>query len=107
MAVKHLNLKSIFVTLLYVFCVLQFLSSYSYAQSGTALILKDAMVSAGFHPETAEVVEKPDNLIDVALDEAEKIMRLIDTLEDLDDVQEVYTNADFSDEVMQQLTSSL
>jgi transcriptional/translational regulatory protein YebC/TACO1 len=30
-------------------------------------------------------------------------MRLIDRLEDLDDVQNVYTNADFSDEVMQQL----
>ena len=30
-------------------------------------------------------------------------MRLIDMLEDLDDVQNVYTNADFSDEVMQQL----
>jgi transcriptional/translational regulatory protein YebC/TACO1 len=32
-------------------------------------------------------------------------MRLIDTLEDLDDVQDVHTNADFSDEVMEQLSS--
>jgi len=31
-------------------------------------------------------------------------MRLIDTLEDLDDVQDVRTNADFSDEVMEQLS---
>ena len=69
--------------------------------------VKDTMVSLDFEPEAAEVVEKADNLIDVSLDDAEKIMRLIDTLEDLDDVQEVYTNADFSDEVMQQLSSSL
>ncbi len=69
--------------------------------------VKDDMVSAGFQPEAAEIVEKPANLIDVALDDAEKIMRLIDTLEDLDDVQEVHTNADFSDDVMQQLSSSL
>ena len=69
--------------------------------------VKDAMVTLDFEPEAAEVVEKPANLIDVALDDAEKIMHLIDILEDLDDVQEVYTNADFSDEVMQQLSSSL
>ncbi|MGM0594075.1 MAG: YebC/PmpR family DNA-binding transcriptional regulator, partial [Pseudomonadota bacterium] len=34
---------------------------------------------------------------------AEKVMRLVDMLEDLDDVQNVYNNADFSDEVMAQL----
>ncbi len=67
--------------------------------------VKDAMTTAGFEPETAEVVEKPANLIDVDLADAEKIMRLIDTLEDLDDVQDVHTNADFSDEVLEQLTS--
>jgi len=68
------------------------------------IAVKDAMTAAGFEPEQAEVIEKADNLVDVALDDAEKIMRLIDTLEDLDDVQDVHTNADFSDEVMQQLS---
>ncbi len=67
--------------------------------------VNDAMVSTGFEPEVAEVVEKAANMVDVTLDDAEKIMRLIDTLEDLDDVQEVHTNADFSDEVMEQLSS--
>jgi len=67
--------------------------------------VKDAMIAADFEPEAAEVVEKAANLIDVGLDDAEKIMRLIDTLEDLDDVQDVHTNADFSDEVMEQLSS--
>jgi len=64
----------------------------------------DAMTVAGFEPAQAEVIEKAANLVDVTLDDAEKIMRLIDTLEDLDDVQEVHTNADFSDEVMEQLS---
>jgi len=66
--------------------------------------VKDAMVASGFEPEQAEVTEKAANLIEVVLDDAEKIMRLIDTLEDLDDVQDVHTNADFSDEVMEQLS---
>ncbi|HSC68151.1 MAG TPA: YebC/PmpR family DNA-binding transcriptional regulator, partial [Cellvibrio sp.] len=34
---------------------------------------------------------------------AEKILALIDALEDLDDVQNVYTNADISEEIMEQL----
>jgi len=69
------------------------------------IMVKDAMTAANFEPEAAEVVEKAANLIDVGLDDAEKIMRLIDSLEDLDDVQDVHTNADFSDEVMEQLSS--
>jgi len=69
------------------------------------IAVQDAMTAAGFEPENAEVIEKADNLIDVALDDAEKIMRLIETLEDLDDVQEVHTNADFSDDVLQQLSA--
>jgi len=69
------------------------------------MAVKDAMTTAGFEPEQAQVIEKVANLIDVELADAEKIMRLIDTLEDLDDVQDVHTNADFSDEVMEQLSS--
>lgn len=69
------------------------------------IAVKDAMETAGFAPEEAEIIEKAANLVDVAFDDAEKIMRLIDTLEDLDDVQDVHTNADFSDEVMQQLSA--
>jgi YebC/PmpR family DNA-binding regulatory protein len=69
------------------------------------IAVKDAMIAAGFEPESVEVVEKAANLIDVMFDDAEKIMRLIDTLEDLDDVQDIHTNADFSDEVMQRLST--
>lgn len=69
------------------------------------IAVKDAMTEAGFEPEQAELTERPASLIEVSLDDAEKIMRLIDTLDDLDDVQEVHTNADFSDEVMEQLSA--
>jgi transcriptional/translational regulatory protein YebC/TACO1 len=46
---------------------------------------------------------QPSTSVDLQLDDAEKVMRLVDMLEDLDDVQNVYNNADFSDEVMAQL----
>lgn len=67
------------------------------------MVVKDAMVAAGLEPEHAEIFEKPTTSTEVSLGDAEKIMRLIDTLDDLDDVQDVHTNADFSEDVMQQL----
>ena len=67
------------------------------------MAVNDAMVAAGHKPEDAEVIEKPTTDTVVSEEDAEKIMRLIDTLEDLDDVQEVHTNADFPDEVLANL----
>ena len=69
----------------------------------TFLDVKQAMLEAGLKPEMAEVTMSPSTSVDLELEDAEKVMRLVDTLEDLDDVQNVYTNADFSDEVMAQL----
>ena len=68
------------------------------------LDVKQAMLAAGLAPEMAEVTMSPSTSVDLGLEDAEKVMRLVDTLEDLDDVQNVYTNADFSDEVMAQLS---
>lgn len=68
------------------------------------LDIKDAMVAAGLEPEMAEVTERPATTVDLELEDAQKVMRLVDTLEDLDDVQNVYNNADFSDEVMAELS---
>jgi transcriptional/translational regulatory protein YebC/TACO1 len=65
--------------------------------------MKEVMFAAGLETDMAEVIIDPSTSVELNLDQAEKIMRLIDLLEDLDDVQNVYTNADFSDEVMQQL----
>ncbi|MCW8824891.1 MAG: YebC/PmpR family DNA-binding transcriptional regulator [Gammaproteobacteria bacterium] len=65
--------------------------------------IKEALVAAGFEPDSADVIMKPSTSVDLDLENAEKVMRLVDVLEDLDDVQNVYTNADFSEEVMAQL----
>ena len=65
--------------------------------------IKEAIISAGFEPESADVIMKPSTSVDLDLANAEKVMRLVDVLEDLDDVQNVYSNGDFSEEVMAQL----
>ncbi len=65
--------------------------------------VKDAMIAASLEPEMAEITMTPSTTVDMNLEDAEKVMRLVDALEDLDDVQNVYTNADFSEEVMAEL----
>ncbi len=65
--------------------------------------VKEAMVAAGLDPAQAEVTMKPSSTVELGLEDAQKIVRLVDMLEDLDDVQKVYSNADFPDEVMEQL----
>jgi YebC/PmpR family DNA-binding regulatory protein len=65
--------------------------------------VKEAMFAAGLETELAEVTMHPATTVELGLEQAEKVLRLIDVLEDLDDVQNVYTNADFTEEVMQQL----
>ncbi|MBS7327962.1 MAG: YebC/PmpR family DNA-binding transcriptional regulator [Oxalobacter sp.] len=55
--------------------------------------VKEAIEAAGFTPEVAEVIMKPENETEFTGEAAEKMQKLLDALEDLDDVQEVYTNA--------------
>ncbi len=55
--------------------------------------VKTALEAAGLMPELAEVTMRADNNIDLAGDDAEKMQKLLDVLEDLDDVQNVYHNA--------------
>jgi transcriptional/translational regulatory protein YebC/TACO1 len=57
-----------------------------------------ALTQAGLSPDVAEVVERPSNETSVIGEDAEKVMRLIDALEELDDVQDVFTNATFEEE---------
>lgn len=58
----------------------------------------EALCAAGFTPDDSEVTMRADNLSPVSLEDADKVMRLIERLEELDDTQNVYTNADFPDE---------
>jgi len=55
--------------------------------------VKNAIEAAGFKPELAEVTMRPENTIVLAGDDAARMQRLLDVLEDLDDVQNVYHNA--------------
>lgn len=65
--------------------------------------VKDALSEAGLDANHSEITMEPTNRVNLNLTDAEKFMRLIERLEDLDDTQEVYHNADISDEVMAQL----
>lgn len=63
----------------------------------------DALKGSGFEPVNAEVTMSASTQSELDFETAEKVLRLIDALEDLDDVQNVYSNAEISDEIMQQL----
>jgi transcriptional/translational regulatory protein YebC/TACO1 len=62
--------------------------------------VNDAIVASGLTPDNAEVTFSAATLAELDQEAAEKLMKLVDHLEDLDDVQDVYTNADISDEIM-------
>jgi len=67
------------------------------------LDVKDALVASGFRPDNAEVTMVPSTRVELDRDGAETILKLIDMLEDLDDVQNVYYNADISSDIMDSL----
>jgi YebC/PmpR family DNA-binding regulatory protein len=60
--------------------------------------VKEALVKAGLQPELGEVTMKPANENELAGDDAVKMQKLLDALESLDDVQEVYTTAVMDEE---------
>lgn len=55
--------------------------------------VKNALEAAGLTPEVAEVTLRPENTIELAGEDAGRMQKLLDVLEDLDDVQAVYHNA--------------
>lgn len=65
--------------------------------------VKDSLDGAGLKSSNAEVTMLASTEVDLDLEGAEKLLRLVEQLEDLDDVQNVYSNAKISAEVMQQL----
>jgi YebC/PmpR family DNA-binding regulatory protein len=58
--------------------------------------VKNALEAAGLSPEVAEVTMRADNVIELSGDDAAKMQRLLDILEDLDDTQDVFHNAAIS-----------
>jgi|SRR5579871_1572536 len=67
------------------------------------LALKDAFITAGINPETSELTMIPDNYVPVSGDNAKKLVAMISALEDLDDVQNVFSNMDIDENELEQL----
>lgn len=65
-----------------------------YTEAGAFTEVKDALDAAGYHFATAELSMIPQVINEVPEDKKEQFERMVDALEDDDDVQEVYTNAD-------------
>jgi len=59
--------------------------------------VKAALERAGLEPELAEVTMRAENTVELAGDDAERMRKLLDVLEDLDDVQDVFHNAELGD----------
>ena len=65
--------------------------------------VRDGIEAAGFKVQEAEVTMIPSTTVDLDIETAPKLLRLIDMLEDCDDVQNVYHNGEICDEVASQL----
>ncbi|OGT73414.1 MAG: hypothetical protein A3H44_08010 [Gammaproteobacteria bacterium RIFCSPLOWO2_02_FULL_57_10] len=66
-------------------------------------VVKDALIKAALTPASSEVAMVAATEAELDFEAAEKLLRLIEHLEDLDDVQNVYSNASISDDVMNRL----
>jgi len=65
--------------------------------------VRDAIRAMKLEPDQSEVTMRPSTSVSLAIDDAETMVKLLETLEDHDDVQQVYSNADISDDVLAQL----
>ena len=67
------------------------------------LDVKDGLVRTGYPPDAAEITMRAATGNTLDLQGAQTMIRLLDTLEDLNDVQKVYSNAEIPDEILAQL----
>ena len=65
--------------------------------------VKDSLLANDLTPDHSQITMEPANRVELNLEDAEKFMKLIERLEDLDDTQEVYHNAEISDEILSEL----
>ena len=65
--------------------------------------VRDAMHASGFEPEHAEVTMRASTSTELELQAAGSMIKMLEVLEDLDDVQNVYSNADISEDILAQL----
>jgi YebC/PmpR family DNA-binding regulatory protein len=63
--------------------------------------VQQALEAKGLKAQRAEIVMLPETMIPIEAEQAQKLMKMVDVLEDLDDVQAVHTNAEVPDEVLE------
>src|SRR6202163_1535462 len=73
------------------------------SEPGDLVAVRTALQDAGIDYELAEASFQPSVSVPVDIDGARKVLKLVDALEDSDDVQDVYTNVDIHDEVLAEL----
>ena len=73
------------------------------SEAGDVVAVRTALQAAGIDYDSAEATFVPSMSVPVDADVARKVFRLVEALEDSDDVQNVYTNVDVSDEVLASL----
>jgi YebC/PmpR family DNA-binding regulatory protein len=71
------------------------------SEAGDLVAVRTALQDAGIDYESAEASFVPSTIVELDADSAPKVFRLIDALEDCDDVQNVFANFDVSDEIME------
>ncbi|HWL65772.1 MAG TPA: YebC/PmpR family DNA-binding transcriptional regulator [Actinomycetota bacterium] len=67
--------------------------------------VRDALEGAGVSIESYELTQVPKTTVPLEVSDAKKVLTLIDSLEELDDVQDVYANFDISDDVLESVAS--
>lgn len=65
--------------------------------------VQQAMTRAGLAPDEAEVTMRAGSSVTLGFEDAQKMVKLLEMLEDLDDTQNVYSNADISDDILAKL----
>ena len=65
--------------------------------------IKDVIVAAGFDPQNTEITMRASTTSELNKKSAETMIKLLDALEDIDDVQKVYSNAEIPDEILAEL----
>lgn len=71
-----------------------------YTEAADLHRVQESITAAGFEIENAELIMRPKTMVDLDMEVATKVLRLVDRLEDLDDVQTVYSNLEVSDELL-------
>ena len=74
-------------------------------EPGDLVAVRDALTEAGIEFESADVTYRPKSRVPVAESEASRLLKLIDMLEESDDVGEVYANFDVASDVLERIAS--